>query len=182
MLIKKDILISVVCGFVIMVLFCLVIWLPHHKRLSAAREKLAEVSTALDAELAKASELTKINNHVNDMNATIAQIDKKLVAKSDLSVLLRKLSSELRRLGIENQTLHTQSPTNFPEYTAIPLTLSFSGQYDQTDVFLRYMENLNYPIYIGRLSMQRSPRDADKLIMVNLRLMVFFAPEGDSAS
>jgi Tfp pilus assembly protein PilO len=182
MSIKKDILITIGAGFLILMLFCLVIWLPHHKRLSNARAELAKVSHALGAEMSKASVLTQLNAKVNDMNATIDQMDKRLVEKSDLSILLRKLSAELRRLGIENQTTHTQSPQDFPEYTAIPLTLSFQGQYDQTDVFLRYMENLNYPIFISRLSMQRSPRDSQKLITVNLRLMVFFSPEAGGAS
>lgn len=182
MSIKKDILMSLIGGGVILLLFLLVGWLPYHKRISAAREQLKQVSTELETEMAKASILTQINTQVRDMTATIDMLDKKLVDKGELAVLLRKLSSELRRLGIENQTIHTQSPSTFPDYIAIPLTLSFNGQYDQTDVFLRYMENLNYPIYINRLSMQRSPKDADKLISVNLRLMVFFAPEGDSAS
>tara|TARA_B100000683_G_scaffold250289_1_gene265262 strand:+ start:550 stop:1098 length:549 start_codon:yes stop_codon:yes gene_type:complete len=182
MSIKKDIMMTMVGGLVILLLFVLVAWLPHHKRMSAARQELATVSAQLDAEVSKASILTQINTKVHDMQADIQLLDTQLVDRGDLSILLRKLSSELRRLGIENQTTHTQSPTFTSEYTAIPLTLSFMGQYDQTDVFLRYMENLKYPIYISRLSMQRSPRDAQKLISVNLRLMVFFAPEGDSAS
>lgn len=182
MSIKKDVLMSLVAGCVILMLFLLVGWLPFHKRISTAKEQLTQVSAELDAELSKAASLTKINMQVQEMVASIDMLDKKLVNKSELSVLLRKLSSELRRLGIENQTTHTQSPTTFTEYTAIPLTLSFMGQYDQTDVFLRYLENMNYPIFINRLSMQRSPREAQKLISVNLRLMVFFIPEGDHAS
>lgn len=179
---KKDVLISIAAGFVILLLFTLVIWLPHHKRLSQAKAQLASVDAALQAELNKAATLTQINAKVNTMRQSLEQMDKQLVDNSQLAVLLRKLSAELRRLGIENQTIHTQSPVDFPKYTAIPLTLSFLGQYDQTDVFLRYMENLNYPMFISRLSMQRSPREAGKQISVNLRLTVFFAPEGESGS
>jgi Tfp pilus assembly protein PilO len=179
---KKDIWLSIGAGFMIMVVFCLVAWLPHHKRMSAAKAELAKVNAELQVQMSKAAILTEINNQVNEMTQVISQVDKKLVDRGELAVLLRKLSSELRRLGIENQTTHTQSPEFNADFTAIPLTISFMGQYDQADVFVRYMENLNYPIFVNRLSMQRSPRDLDKPIAVNIRMMVFFAPEGDKAS
>lgn len=182
MSIKKDILLSVGAGFLVVVIYCLVIWLPHHKRFTRVHEAFETVRVELDTELTKASVLTELNSKVRDMQVSIKQLDKKLVSKSELSILLRKLSAELRRLGIENQTTHTQSPKVTPQYTAIPLTLSFQGQYSQTDVFLRYMENLNYPIFISRLTMRRNPRGEDQLIAVNLKLMVYFAPDGGKSS
>ena len=182
MSIKKDIMVSVGAGFLILVLYSLVIWLPHHKRISQANEAFDTVSVELDAELTKAAVLTELNSNVRDMMVSIEQLDKHLVPRSELSVLLRKFSAELRRLGIENQTIHTQSPQAQSHYTAIPLKLNFQGQYSQIDVFLRYMENLNYPIFVSDMSMRRNPRGEDQLIAVDLQLMIYFAPDGGESS
>jgi len=178
MSIKKDILATLIAGFVIVVVFCLVIWFPHHKRITAANVELSTVGAELDTELVKAAPLLDLNTKVNEMALSIEQMEKQLVTQSELSVLLRKFSAELRRLGIENQTTHTQNPVYHSDYVAIPLVLSFQGKYKQIDVFLRYMEQMDYPIFINRLSMKRNPQSKDKLVSVDLRLRVFFAPDG----
>ncbi|MBL4702177.1 MAG: type 4a pilus biogenesis protein PilO [Phycisphaeraceae bacterium] len=178
MSIKKDILTTAIAGFVITVVFCLVIWFPHHKRITAAKVQLTSVSAELDTELVKAAPLLDLNTKVQEMARSIENLDKQLVSQNELSVLLRKFSAELRRLGIENQTTQTQRPVLHADYVAIPLSLSFRGKYKQVDVFLRYMEQMNYPIFVNRLSMKRNPQGKDKLIWVDLRLMVFFAPSG----
>ncbi len=177
MQIEKDILLSVGATVGIMAVFFAFVWMPNHRCLTMTQADLLAVESELKTELVKVEHLSALSDEVKRIESQLKASDKILGSKRELGKLLRTFSTELRKHGISDKSIQTQSHRREADYIVLPVTLSFKGSFDGTFDFLKRLEQLSNPMHINRLSMKRRIDKGEDLIDVRVELNAFFAPQ-----
>jgi Tfp pilus assembly protein PilO len=142
---KIGVIVGGILVFAIAVWFVLVH--PQSGKVKSLKAQAADVQAKIDAyhqQVAAARSAPKIEV------ADVYRLAKAMPAKADMPDLLLELSQLARDTGITFDSISPQAPTTVGSYSALPITVTFNGNFYSLADFLYRLRSL-VTVHAGRL-------------------------------
>lgn len=155
--------------------FVLGMWLPQwlHERELLSRIQAAQKRLGFDE--AGAVALVDLAREVNQLRDMVSQSDRYVPASSELGPLLQKLSPQ-KAAGLKQPEIVTRQVVAGSDYSVIPISVQFEGQFQDTFEYLKSVESMHRLVQVNRVSLTAEPQKRDTPLRVELDLSTFYAP------
>lgn len=147
-----------------------------------ALDALAEEAETLRSRIARsddgASQLVRLTEQLAELEEMVQHRTKPIPAESDVAGLIRKLSAELTRLGLNEREITTGATVTTDDASSLPMSVQLHGDFTSMYESVRWVESLPRLVRVQRVQIRQNDRarTSDRPVRADVVLDVFFAP------
>ncbi len=170
------------------VIFVAGFWLPHLAKMRRLATQIRHAKAQLNADQNNTTAIVALAQDVVELRRIVASSHRLVPREADLASLLKQLSTDLAQTvgtgtgrGALKQETQTRPVERYANYSRIPLSIRFEGDFPSTFAFLQRVEATPRLVRIDELEITSDPRERDRQPEVRLQLSAFFTPQGSDA-
>ena len=153
-------IISVGAAVGVVCLFIVAVYLPQQTRLHELHQSIQTRQDCLSQAKQKTSGLVALEHRIQSLRTDVDNFDRRLTKRSELGALLEKIVANLNDAELVSQEIRPQSPATMPRYSELPVSMTFTGSFQNTCAFLAGLEEINNLIRITDLSLDTNSAKA----------------------
>lgn len=145
--------------------------------------QIAQANRDIQQRRAKLAQLETATKHVDDLGqeiqrlqSAIGHFENRLPAQQEVDVILRQVWELAMRHRLMPQSVRTDKPILWPQYSEQPIRMSISGSFDGFYAFLLDLERLERITSITQLEIKRATATQPEPLKFDLVLSIFFEP------
>ena len=160
--------------------FVVGLWLPHFVQEHSIQDRIAALKAELEQDRGASRGLTNLAKEVGQIKQIVDNAPKYVPQQDEQAEMLRQLTTELTNQHVADQETLTQPVVNGTDYSMLPLTLNFRGEFPAVFNFLKNVEAMPRMVQVNNLSLQAPTGKLGQPLTVRIELCTFFAPSTET--
>lgn len=111
-------------------------------KLETLEQKEKDLKAEFEHKQTQAANLVAYQNQLKKIEASLADMLKKMPSKAEVAELLRRISQKAQESGLEISLFETQAPVSKQFYYELPTKMEVLGQYEELGLFVSSLATL----------------------------------------
>lgn len=149
---------------------------PRNRQIAQANQQVLERRQKLSKLETATRQVDDLGREIQRLESAIGHFENRLPAQQEVDVILRQVWEVAMRHQLMPQSVHTDKPILWPQYSQQPIRMTITGSFDGFYAFLIDLERLERITGISKLEVKRVAATQPQPLKFEFVLSIFFEP------
>ena len=166
------IIVTMLAGFVLLV------WMPGYFKVKSLNEDIKESQVQLGLNVSNDDGLQAMYQEVENLRQIISGVQQYVPQTDETSALMTEITRQMKQQQVSDQVTRTSEIEHGKDYSVIPMSLAFDGDFRAVNSVLSSIESMQRLIRVNKLTIDGDAESGGKPMGVRIELCSFSAPMG----